>query len=93
MKNSLKRKTIYSAGQYSITFYWAYWSLKVCMVKEHKITGSVAWKEVRNLPLARKLWTTFSIDADRIGKRHAVSYDAGIWDSDRIKWVREMLAE
>lgn len=93
MKNSLKRKTIYDKGQYAITFYWAYWSLQVCMVKEHKYTGSVAWKEVRNLPTARKLWATFCIDADRIGEKHAVSYDADIWDSDRIKWVREMLAE
>ena len=93
MSESLKRATIYDKGQYAITFYWACWSLKVAMVKEHKITGSVAWKEVRHLPMARTLWDKFSLSAERIGKKHVVSYDEGVWDTDRIKWVRMMLAE
>ena len=93
MSESLKRMTIYGTGQYMVTFYWACWSLKVCMVKEHKITGSVAWKEVRELPMARKVWDTFTLDADRVGLKHVVSYDEGVWDSDRIKWVRMMLAD
>jgi hypothetical protein len=93
MNSSLKRKTIYSYGQYLITFYWATWSLNVVMVKEHKITGSVAWKEMRTLPIARKLWKTFKIDAERIGKKHTVTYDEGVWDTERIKYVRQMLAE
>ncbi len=93
MSESLKRATIYGTGQYVITFYWACWSLNVVMVKEHKITGSIAWKEMRRLPTARKLWATFCIDAERIGKKHVVSYEDGVWDTDRIKTVRQMLAE
>ncbi len=63
------------------------------MVKEHKITGSVAWKEVRELPMARAVWNRMASDAERVGKKHVVSYDEGVWDTHRIKWVRMMLSD
>lgn len=93
MSESLKRKTIYGKAQYNITFYWACWSLNVAIIKEHKNTGSVSWKVVRNLPLARDLWRVIARSAGRIGKKHVVTYDEGVWDSERIKWVRQQLAE
>ncbi len=92
MSESLKRQTIYSKAQYVYTFYWACWSLNVAIVKEHKHTGAVSWKVVRNLPLGRDLWRVLSRGSERLGKKHVVSYDEGVWDTERITWVRKMLA-
>ncbi len=92
MSESLKRMTIYGTGQYVVTFYWACWSLNVAVVKELKHTGSIAWQEVHSLPHARKLWDTLAAVAERVGAKHVVSYDEGVWDTERITWVRKMLA-
>jgi len=91
VSESLKTITVYKSGQYLFRFYWACWSLNVCIVKEHRTTFQVSWKVVRNLPLARDLWGVLIRQAEAIGSKTSIGPDE--WGSERIKWVRSELAK
>ncbi len=93
MSESLKKATIHAAAGHSYTFYWACWSLNVAIVKDRKGYGHT-WKVLRTLETARCLWNQLSKECcGPVGEKEVVTYDEGVRDSERIRWVRKRLAE